>query len=51
METDPSERSSPTSVLHVAKSDSFSAGTEVLQEVQMEENPKELVLENGFHTP
>ena len=51
METDPSEGSSPHPVVHVAESDSSSVGTKVLLEMQLEEDPEELVLENGFHTP
>ena len=51
METDPSEGSSPHSVLHVVESGSFSAGTKVLPEMQSKEDLGEPVLENRFHTP
>ena len=50
MEIEPSEGSSPHSIVHVAKSGSSSASTKVLPEMQQEEDPGELVLENGFHT-
>ena len=51
METNPSKGSSPTSVLQVAKSSSSSTSTEVLPEMQIEEDPEESVLKNGFHIP
>ena len=51
METDPFEGSSPIFVLHVAKFGSSSASTEVLPKMQIEEDPEEPVLDNGFHTP
>ena len=50
METDPSEGSSPHSVLHVAKSNSSSSSTKVLPKMQLKEDPFEPVLENGFQT-
>ena len=50
IETDPSERSSPATVLHIAESGSSSADTVVLPEMQMEEDLEEPVLENEFVT-
>ena len=51
MEIDPLEGSSPTIVLHVAESGSFSVSKKVLPEMHTEEDPDdELMLENGFHT-
>ena len=50
MKTNPSEKSSPRSILHLDKSISSSAGIEVLQRMQPEEDLREPVLENGFHT-
>ena len=50
METEPSKGSSPHLVVHVAESGSSSMGTEVLPEMQIEEDPEESMLENGFHT-
>ena len=48
IETKPSKESLPTTVLHVAESGSSFAGIEVPPKMQMEEDPEEPVLENGF---
>ena len=47
METDPSKGSSPHPVVHVAESGSSSASTEVLSEMQLDEDPRSLCWRTG----
>ena len=51
METEPSEESSPRTILLAIKTNSSSTGTQTILEMSHEENDVVPVLENGFHTP
>ena len=48
IEADPSEESSPHTVLHAIKSCSSSTSIKVLPETQPEEDPREPMMETGF---